>query len=382
MVRDVGAGAPGQEERPGRRRGVDDAEEAEDGRREERERAPHEASVEEIRDRGAPDHGRDDEAVAEERQRAQRLAGLAAGRRGAGREERPGLESRDERERRQRRDRDGGRVAGRGRGERLRENLDADVDQDRRDRRGGDPVHEERQVPEDPAEADEESRRHGIARARAHLLVGGVSDVRRRLDDAAAEPGRHRAEALRREDRAGVVRVARGRRALRVVDASDDRRESERQRDREVHPREGQSAQEREARPRDGEVQRRGRVDDRREERAVEAGGRSAHETATAATTETNAPGSPPGSRTRPKSVIKMMPSPTKPTIGSAKTLRRGSRPMSAIPAPPIEPRRAARGSAERTALPDSARPVLKRPTRTVTAIPIFQERTASPVAR
>ena len=136
---------------------MDDAEEAEDGRREERERAPHEA-----RSRRSATAAPQITAVMTKplprSVRARSVSPVSPPAQGRRAEERPGLERRDERERRQRRDRDGGRVTGRGRGERLREDLDADVDQDRRDRRGGDPVHEERQVPEDPAEADEEAR--------------------------------------------------------------------------------------------------------------------------------------------------------------------------------------------------------------------------------
>ena len=55
---------------------------------------------------------------------------------------------------------------------------------------------------------------------------------------------------------------------------------------------------------------------------------------------------------------------------------------MSAIPAPAIDPRRPARGSADRTALPDSESAILKMPTSTVTAMPTFHASTASPVVR
>jgi hypothetical protein len=103
---------------------------------------------------------------------------------------------------------------------------------------------------------------------------------------------------------------------------------------------------------------------------------------ATARSTDANAPGSPQGSRTLPRSVTRMTPKAMKPTIGLARTFNIGRSPISAIPAPPIEPRSAARGTARRTALPPRASPVLTRPSRTVTAIPIFQVSTASPVAR
>ena len=100
-----------------------------------------------------------------------------------------------------------------------------------------------------------------------------MADVRRALDHTPAESRRDGAEAFGREDRSRVVLVARGGRALGVVDAAHDRRERERQRDRKVDPRERQASEKGEARPGDGEMEGRRFVKDRREQRALKSGG-------------------------------------------------------------------------------------------------------------
>ena len=161
------------------------------------------------------------------------------------------------------------RAAGGAGGEGLGQNLDSDVDQDRGDRGGGNPVDEPGNVSQDPAQPDEDSRRDDVAGSGSHLLVSRVADVGRAFDDASAEAGRDRAQAFRREDRARVVLVAGGGRALGVVDSADDRREREWQRDRQIGPREGKAAQEGDARPGDGEMKRRARMNGRGEQGAI-----------------------------------------------------------------------------------------------------------------
>jgi len=95
---------------------------------------------------------------------------------------------------------------------------------------------------------------------------------------------------------------------------------------------------------------------------------------------ETKAPGRPHGIRTFPTSATRMTANPSRPGIGSAVTFNMGSNAIRANPAPPIEPSKAARGTAARTAFPANDRAILKTPNSTVTAMPIFHVSRASPV--
>jgi len=54
-----------------------------------------------------------------------------------------------------------------------------------------------------------------------------MADVGGGLDHPSTCPGHQGGDRLHRDDRSGVVLIARGRRALRAIDAADDRRQRE-----------------------------------------------------------------------------------------------------------------------------------------------------------
>ena len=75
-----------------------------------------------------------------------------------------------------------------------------------------------------------------VAGAAAHRFVRRVTDVRRRLADAAAHAGDQRRDRFGEQNVARLVVVAGDPRALRDVDAADHREDRERQRQREILP--------------------------------------------------------------------------------------------------------------------------------------------------
>ena len=128
-----------------------------------------------------------------------------------------------------------GRIVAARRGvERLGRDLQADEDQDREDDRLGDQVEDPVEVAEDPRRADEQGRRQRVAGAGPHRLVGGVADVRGRLDHAAEQAADERGDPFGGDDLAGRIVVAGRRGALGAVDPADDRRQGQRDRHRQV----------------------------------------------------------------------------------------------------------------------------------------------------
>src|SRR5436190_11714281 len=99
------------------------------------------------------------------------------------------------------------------------------------------------------------------------------------------------------------------------------------------------------------------------------------------ARTAANAPGTPSGIRTRPKSPSSSTRSATRPTSGSRRILSVGRNAIRRIATPAMEPSRAARGTTRRAQSPPKARPTLARPIASVAAIPTFHASTGSPVA-
>src|SRR5439155_555061 len=94
-----------------------------------------------------------------------------------------------------------------------------------------------------------------------------------------------------------------------------------------------------------------------------------------------NAPGSPNGIRTPPKSPSSSTTSATRPTSGSRRILSVGGNGLRRTRTPPIEPSSAARGTTRRAQSPAKARPIFVRPMASVAAIPTFHASTGSPVA-
>ena len=193
-----------------------------------------------IDDRGqrpAPQHGGQDEPVAEDDERliaVGRIPGERRGRGAEGREEAPRLDQHHRRGDGDERQRDRGAVARRRRQEALRGDLEADEDEDRGDRGLGQHGDQEREHAGRGAGADHKTGSQRVAGSRAHRLVGRMADVGRVLDDPATAPGQHRRGGLGQQDVAGAVLVTRGGGALGVVDPADDRDERERKRDREI----------------------------------------------------------------------------------------------------------------------------------------------------
>ena len=96
------------------------------------------------------------------------------------------------------------------------------------------PLEQQSEAAEVADAADEQGGRQRVGRPAAHLLVGGMADVRRRLNDAAEQAGHQRRHAFGQQDGARVVLVAGRRGALGAVDAADDRRQGERQHHRQL----------------------------------------------------------------------------------------------------------------------------------------------------
>src|SRR5439155_1130044 len=94
-----------------------------------------------------------------------------------------------------------------------------------------------------------------------------------------------------------------------------------------------------------------------------------------------NAPGSPNGIRTPPKSPSSSTTSATRPTSGWRRILSVGRNAIRRPATPPIEPSSAARGTTRRAQSPAKARPIFVRPMASVAAIPTFHASTGSPVA-
>src|SRR5438552_632022 len=99
------------------------------------------------------------------------------------------------------------------------------------------------------------------------------------------------------------------------------------------------------------------------------------------ARTAANAPGTPSGIRTRPKSPSSSTRSATRPTSGSRRILSVGRNAIRRIATPAMEPSRAARGTTRRAQSPTKARPTLARPIASVATIPTCHASTGSPVA-
>ncbi len=118
--------------------------------------------------------------------------------------------------------------------ERLRRDLQADEHEDGEHGGARQPLEHQIEAAEVADAADEQGGRQGVRRSAAHLLVGGMTDVRRRLKDAAEQAGHERGHAFGQKDGARVEVVAGRRGALGAVDAADDRRQDERQHHRQL----------------------------------------------------------------------------------------------------------------------------------------------------
>ena len=214
---------------------VDNPHECTGGRRHEPAGGAHEPPVKQGRQRSAPEQAGDDEAVGQ----------FANGLQGDGRLrvyrlaahhliERNGDQLGECRQRRERQS----SVMAHGRGaKRLRRDFQADEHEDGEHRRLGQPLEDMREPTEVSGSPDEERRSQRVGRPAAHRLVGRMTNVRRRLDDTAEAAGGHGGDPFSQQDRPRVVFVSGSRRAFRTVDASHDRRHSERQSDRQ--PRQG-----------------------------------------------------------------------------------------------------------------------------------------------
>ena len=145
------------------------------------------------------------------------------------------------------------------------------------------------------------------------------------------QPASTVASGLGQEDVAGAVLVARGRGALGVVDAADDRDERERQRDRQIRQRRRQRVEPAERRPRQRQPQR-ARASRARSRRQAEP--RAPQKMSVPGEHRAKAPGSPSGIRTRPKSARSSTTSATSPTSGSRRILSAGRNAISRIETP------------------------------------------------
>src|SRR6267142_4802585 len=90
----------------------------------------------------------------------------------------------------------------------LRGDFEADEDQDRIDRDLWDDDVQVTEVAEDAGAADEERGGEDVRRPSAHRFVGGMTDVGRRLNDAATESRDERGECFNGDDLPRVVFVA------------------------------------------------------------------------------------------------------------------------------------------------------------------------------
>src|SRR5437667_308460 len=100
------------------------------------------------------------------------------------------------------------------------------------------------------------------------------------------------------------------------------------------------------------------------------------------ARTAANAPGTPSGIRTRPKSPSSSTRSATRPTSGSRRILSVGRNAIRRIATPAMEPSRAARGTTRRAQSPPNARPTLARPRNPVRSPGLLQPRRGSARSR
>ena len=118
--------------------------------------------------------------------------------------------------------------------ETLGRDLEADEYKHGQDHRTGNRLIEPGERAREAGQADKHRGRQGVGSPAAHRLVGGVADVGRGLDDAAAGAGDDRRQPLDGDHPPGVVLVTDRRGALGAGDAADDRTEGEGNHDRQV----------------------------------------------------------------------------------------------------------------------------------------------------
>ncbi|MGH2379184.1 MAG: hypothetical protein ACRDGT_12000, partial [Candidatus Limnocylindria bacterium] len=140
--------------------------------------------------------------------------------------------------------------------ESLGGDLEADEDEDRGDRRLRQEPHQHRDDADGGADADQEAGGERVPGPRPHRLVGGMADVRRVLDHAAAAAGRDRRHRLGEQDIARAIAVARHDGGLGVVDAAHHGGQREGHRQRQVGQRGVERAEPVKRRPRQRQAER------------------------------------------------------------------------------------------------------------------------------
>ncbi len=213
--------------------GVGDAKESEQGEEEEVGGGAAEMLVDELGKESTPEHGGDDETVAEgddDLHFGERLARKGHELVEGGGGDPVGVGEFDA----EKAEEGGEEGEGDGRGmfcgdgvEGLEDDVERDEDEDGGKGGAGDEFDEEGDLAEHAAESDEDTGEEGVSGAGAHVFVGGLSDVGGGLGNAAAHAGEEGGESFGEEDAAGVVIVSGGAGAFVDVDAADDGEESE-----------------------------------------------------------------------------------------------------------------------------------------------------------
>ncbi len=212
---------------------MDDAEERHAACCDRPQGSPQQPPVDQARGHPGPHQARDDEAGGEHVQRVD-LDGQRTFDDRAGCGHLVGMDHHHRRQRRHAGNRHR-RIVTHGRGmEALGRDLQADKHQDRQDRRSWDDLVKVGEAAGDAGPTDDHRGGQRVSRPAPHRLVGGVADVGRGLDHAAAGSGNHRGQAFDRDDPPGVILVASRRRALRAVDAAHNGAQRKGNHDRQI----------------------------------------------------------------------------------------------------------------------------------------------------